>query len=124
MPETGLPAENLLRGITCSPWYEFDCVKGRELFEKSCNYKIANACGALADLYERGKGGDKDVNKAIETYEKACNLGSNEYCYILASRYERDKHAEVNIPKAKEILKKLCDKKYQDSCIRLNNIEE
>ena len=65
----GIACGELAAKYYCAPWNEVDCVKGRALFEKSCNYDVANACGALADLYERAIR-EWDIDGFKQSYRK------------------------------------------------------
>ena len=108
----------------CAPWGVIDCEKGKEYLKKSCDLNVANGCGALASIYEKGYGGTpKSPETALKYYEKACDLGSREYCYITGNRYKNGSTpAGANPAKALECFKKSCDAGMEDACRALNDL--
>ncbi len=63
-----------------------DFSKARKYFEKACGLKYGGGCGALGDLYDDGKGVEKNLIKAAYFYSKACKLGSQEACEALKEK--------------------------------------
>ncbi len=60
-----------------------DFSKARKYFERACDLNISGGCGALGDLYDDGKGVEKDLIKAAYFYSKACKLGYQLACEML-----------------------------------------
>ncbi|GHR55285.1 hypothetical protein VN0511_01160 [Helicobacter pylori] len=60
-----------------------DFSKAKEYFEKACELNSGGGCGALGDLYDDGKGVEKNSKKASQFYSKACKLGYKKACEML-----------------------------------------
>ncbi|GAA9437071.1 hypothetical protein HpHA286_21820 [Helicobacter pylori] len=60
-----------------------DFSKARKYFEKACELKEGNGCGALGALYYNGDGVEQDSKKAAALFEKACKLGNQKACEML-----------------------------------------
>ncbi len=60
-----------------------DFSKARKYFEKACDLKDGDGCGALGALYYNGDGVKQDSKKAAALFEKACKLGDQKACEML-----------------------------------------
>ncbi len=63
-----------------------DYIQAKKYFEKACNLNYGGGCGALGDLYDDGKGVEKNLIKAAQYYSKACELGDQEACEALKEK--------------------------------------
>ncbi|RVZ58843.1 sel1 repeat family protein [Helicobacter pylori] len=63
-----------------------DFSKARKYFEKACDLKYGGGCGALGDLYDDGKGVEKNSIKAAQYVSKACKLGDQNACKVLKEK--------------------------------------
>ncbi|OOC31546.1 Sel1 repeat protein HcpA, partial [Helicobacter pylori] len=64
-----------------------DFSKARKYFERACGLNNGGGCGALGDLYDDGKGVEKNLIKATQLYTKACELKEGVGCKRLWSLY-------------------------------------
>ncbi|EJB82332.1 cysteine-rich protein H [Helicobacter pylori Hp H-3] len=64
-----------------------DYIQAKKYFEKACNLNYGGGCGALGDLYDDGKGVEKNLIKAAQLYTKACELKEGVGCKRLWSLY-------------------------------------
>ncbi|GAA8852002.1 hypothetical protein BTM165_06930 [Helicobacter pylori] len=78
------PEELVLLGIKSYEKQDFS--QARKYFEKACDLKDGRGCGALGDLYDDGKGVEKDLIKAAQFYSKACKLGDQKACEMLKEK--------------------------------------
>ncbi|WP_164499371.1 SEL1-like repeat protein [Helicobacter pylori] len=60
--------------------------QAKKYFEKACGLNNGGGCGALGDLYDDGKGVEKDLTKADQYISKACKLGDQEACEALKEK--------------------------------------
>ncbi|WP_269434585.1 sel1 repeat family protein [Helicobacter pylori] len=49
-----------------------DYIQAKKYFEKACGLNNGGGCGALGDLYDDGKGVEKNLIKAAQYISKAC----------------------------------------------------
>ncbi len=56
-----------------NPYYNI--YKKFHWYSKAAENSHAAACNSLANMYERGEGCTKDINKALELYKKSSDLG-------------------------------------------------
>ncbi|EJB44525.1 cysteine-rich protein H [Helicobacter pylori Hp A-5] len=72
---------------------------------------MVGGCGALGDLYDDGKGVEKNLIKAAQLYTKACELKEGVGCKRLWSLYYYDygRGVEKNLIKAAQYASKACD---------------
>ncbi|MGL2863472.1 tetratricopeptide repeat protein [Helicobacter pylori] len=63
-----------------------DYIQAKKYFEKACNLNCGGGCGALGDLYDDGKGVEKNLTKADQYISKACKLGDQEACEALKEK--------------------------------------
>ncbi|WRF11798.1 SEL1-like repeat protein [Helicobacter pylori] len=63
-----------------------DFSKARKYFEKACDLKYGEGCGALGVLYYNGQGVEKNLTKADQYISKACKLGDQEACEALKEK--------------------------------------
>ncbi|WQV25538.1 SEL1-like repeat protein [Helicobacter pylori] len=63
-----------------------DYIQAKKYFEKACNLNYGGGCGALGDLYDDGKGVEKNLIKADQYISKACKLGDQEACEALKEK--------------------------------------
>ncbi|WRC00715.1 sel1 repeat family protein [Helicobacter pylori] len=78
------PEELLNLGILSYDKQDFS--KAKKYFEKACELKDGDGCGALAVLYINGQGVEKNLTKATQYISKACKLGDQEACEILKEK--------------------------------------
>lgn len=67
---------------------------------------------AIGEMYEKGRGTDRDFKKAFDWYSKASNKGYKKAEYKLGMAYLNGKGVRKNHSKAYEWLKKSADKGY------------
>jgi len=58
--------------------------KAVPLLRKACDGKLAQACGDLAYLYQRGQGVARDDALARRLYKQACDGGYAQACKMLS----------------------------------------
>ncbi len=75
------PEELVLLGIKSYEKQDFSKAKG--YFEKACDLKEGDGCGALGGLYYNGDGVKQDFKKAVALFKKACKLGYQLACEML-----------------------------------------
>lgn len=63
-----------------------DYIQAKKYFEKACGLNNGGGCGALGDLYDDGKGVEKNLTKADQYISKACKLGDQEACEALKEK--------------------------------------
>ncbi len=93
-----------------------DFSKAKKYFEKACDLKYGRGCGALGDLYDDGKGVEKDLIKAAYFYSKACELKESFGCGALAVLYINGQGVEKNLTKADQYISKACKLGDQEAC--------
>jgi TPR repeat protein len=71
----------------------------------------ADACNAVAKMYMKGDGGDKDGDKGISAYEKACEKGLMKACETAASALTEGKGVDKDEKRAAKIYLKPCKNK-------------
>ncbi|MGN8506876.1 tetratricopeptide repeat protein, partial [Helicobacter pylori] len=86
-----------------------DFSKARKYFEKACGLNNGGGCGALGDLYDDGKGVEKNLIKAAQLYTKACELKEGVGCKRLWSLYYYGRGVEKDLIKAAQYASKACD---------------
>ncbi|MGN8497945.1 tetratricopeptide repeat protein, partial [Helicobacter pylori] len=86
-----------------------DFSKARKYFERACGLNNGGGCGALGDLYDDGKGVEKNLIKATQLYTKACELKEGVGCKRLWSLYYYGRGVEKNLIKAAYFYSKACD---------------
>ena len=114
-----------------------DRFKAMELFEKSCNFGLADACTNLGSMYknkhlsELAKNPNNNIPNQKEDYlkaygylEKACNGNSPKGCQGLAELYLDGLGIPQDSFKAVIYYKKACDKNTPWSCHMLGFIYE
>ncbi len=77
-------------------------------FSKACELNNKYGCYNLAGLYEKGKGVNKNISKAIKYYKKSCDLNYAKSCAYLGSLYKNQndyKKATFYYKKAYNIIK-------------------
>ncbi|PDX56866.1 tetratricopeptide repeat protein [Helicobacter pylori] len=63
-----------------------DFSKARKYFERACGLNNGGGCFSLGDLYDDGKGVEKNLTKADQYISKACKLGDQEACEALKEK--------------------------------------
>ncbi|OOQ18973.1 tetratricopeptide repeat protein [Helicobacter pylori] len=63
-----------------------DYIQAKKYFEKACNLNYGGGCFSLGDLYDDGKGVEKNLTKADQYISKACKLGDQEACEALKEK--------------------------------------
>jgi TPR repeat protein len=84
--------------------------------DEACQSGEADACVALAFLYDNGRGAPADKARAASSFARACSLGNNQGCaraaYLEASAPgKRDNAAAVGR------LQQLCDDSVEEACL-------
>lgn len=69
------------------PKYNIHCVKALNYYQKSCKYRYAQGCFALATLYKNGHGAKRDLQRSYVLYKRACNWGYEQACKELKKTY-------------------------------------
>ncbi|GAA7957923.1 hypothetical protein COL6_02480 [Helicobacter pylori] len=93
-----------------------DYIKAKKYFEKACGLNNGGGCGALGDLYDDGKGVEKNLIKATQLYTKACELKEGVGCKRLWSLYYYGQGVEKNLTKADQYISKACKLGDQEAC--------
>ncbi|WQS64748.1 sel1 repeat family protein [Helicobacter pylori] len=93
-----------------------DYIQAKKYFEKACGLNNGGGCGALGDLYDDGKGVEKNLIKAAYLYSKACELKESFGCGALAVLYINGQGVEKNLTKADQYISKACKLGDQEAC--------
>ncbi|OOC19494.1 HcpA family protein [Helicobacter pylori] len=93
-----------------------DYIQAKKYFEKACNLNCGGGCGALGDLYDDGKGVEKNLIKATQLYTKACELKEGVGCKRLWSLYYYGRGVEKDLTKADQYISKACKLGDQEAC--------
>ncbi|MGL2897953.1 tetratricopeptide repeat protein [Helicobacter pylori] len=93
-----------------------DYIQAKKYFEKACNLNYGGGCGALGDLYDDGKGVEKNLIKAAYFYSKACELKESFGCGALGVLYYNGQGVEKNLTKAAYFYSKACKLGFQKTC--------
>nr|WP_275112358.1 tetratricopeptide repeat protein [Helicobacter pylori] len=93
-----------------------DYIQAKKYFEKACGLNNGGGCGALGDLYDDGKGVEKNLIKATQLYTKACELKEGVGCKRLWSLYYYGQGVEKNLTKADQYISKACKLGDQEAC--------
>ncbi len=108
------PGELLNLGMLSYDKQDFS--KAKKYFEKACDLKYGRGCGALGDLYDDGKGVEKDLIKAAYFYSKACELKEGDGCGALGGLYYNGDGVKQDSKKATALFEKACKLGYQLAC--------
>lgn len=98
--------------------------KARYWYEKAACQGDAKSQAWLADLYERGEGGEIDLTKAIFWYEKAANNGWSYAKFKLAFFYATGREVKINHAKAIKLYEESYKENVIDSAYELAYIYE
>ena len=90
--------------------------------EEECNRGDSNACGVLANMYEKGSEVPQNSYKAIKLYTKSCKMGEPLACVSLGVLYEFGKGTKQNIKKAKSLYKTACEGGNSIGCKNYNRL--
>ncbi|EMG83267.1 tetratricopeptide repeat protein, partial [Helicobacter pylori] len=93
-----------------------DFIQAKKYFEKACGLNNAGGCGALGDLYDDGKGVEKNLIKATQLYSKACGLKDGDGCFNLGRLYYYGEGVEKDFKKALALFEKACDLNNSGGC--------
>ncbi|MBH0292293.1 sel1 repeat family protein [Helicobacter pylori] len=93
-----------------------DFIQAKKYFEKACNLNYGGGCGALGDLYDDGKGVEKNLIKAAQFYSKACDLNDKFGCSILGAMQYIGKGVVKNEKQAVEKFEKACKLGKEEAC--------
>ncbi|GAA8852060.1 hypothetical protein UBN116_10070 [Helicobacter pylori] len=93
-----------------------DYIQAKKYFEKACGLNNGGGCGALGDLYDDGKGVEKNLIKAAYFYSKACELKESFGCGALAVLYINGQGVEKDLTKAAQYISKACKLGDQKAC--------
>ena len=94
----------------------------KEIYEKSCSLKNAQACMKLGILYTQGKTIAQDYKKAVEFFNNACEFGLADGCVKLADIYEKGFIVKQNLLKTKEFHEKACELGEKSSCLKFEEM--
>ncbi len=108
------PEELFNLGVKSSEAKDF--TQAKKYFEKACGLNNGGGCGALGDLYDDGKGVEKNLIKAAYLYSKACELKESFGCSALAVLYINGQGVEKNLTKAAQYISKACKLGDQKAC--------
>ncbi|MFT2605366.1 tetratricopeptide repeat protein [Helicobacter pylori] len=108
------PEELVLLGIKSYEKQDFSKAKG--YFEKACDLNNGGGCGALGDLYDDGKGVEKDLIKAAYLYSRACELKEGDGCGTLGGLYYNGDGVKQDSKKAVALFEKACKLGYKKAC--------
>lgn len=87
-----------------------------ELFGFACNANYPPGCANLGNLFENGRGCNRDPARAVSFYERACELGGGSGCLLLGLAYQRGSGVPTNDRKALEYLQKSCNVGHAAGC--------
>ncbi|WRA32740.1 sel1 repeat family protein [Helicobacter pylori] len=93
-----------------------DYIQARKYFEKACDLKYGGGCGALGDLYDDGKGVEKNLIKAAYFYSKACDLKEGMGCGNLGVLYYNGDGVKRDSKKADQYFSKACKLGVKEAC--------
>ncbi len=93
-----------------------DYIQAKKYFEKACGLNNGGGCGALGDLYDDGKGVEKDLTKAAYFYSKACDLKEGMGCGNLGVLYYNGDGVKRDSKKADQYFSKACKLGNQEAC--------
>lgn len=93
-----------------------DFSKARKYFERACGLNNGRGCNGLGDLYDDGKGVEKNLIKAAQLYSKACGLKDGRGCFNLGRLYYFGEGVEKNLTKAAQYISKACKLGDQKAC--------
>ncbi len=114
------PEELVLLGIKSCEKQDFSKAKG--YFEKACDLNNGGGCGALGDLYDDGKGVEKNLTKATQFYSKACELKEGDGCGALGVLYYNGDGVKQDSKKAVALFEKACKLGYKKACEMLKEL--
>ncbi|WP_025447807.1 tetratricopeptide repeat protein [Helicobacter pylori] len=114
------PEELVLLGIKSYEKQDFS--KARKYFEKACDLNNGGGCGALGDLYDDGKGVEKNLIKAAHFYSKACDLKDGGWCGALGALYYNGDGVKQDSKKAVALFEKACKLGEQLACESLKEL--
>ena len=95
--------------------------KAKPLLEKACQGEYGAGCVQLGQLYIKGEGVPKDMDKALKLFLHGCDLNVSTGCYNAAGVYI--KYKKKTQP-AMPLLKKACSLKDKDACHLLETISK
>ncbi len=90
-----------------------------ERLEQDCTAGNARACDTLGDLYDEGRGVNKDERRAASLYEQACRGGVARGCNNLAILYQDGRGVERNGRRAADLYEEACNARYANACTNL-----
>ncbi|WP_088357201.1 tetratricopeptide repeat protein [Helicobacter pylori] len=115
------PEELVLLGIKSYEKQDFSKAKG--YFEKACGLNNGRGCNGLGDLYDDGKGVEKNLTKAAYFYSKACELKDGWGCSFLGGLYYNGDGVKQDSKKAAALFKKACKLGYKKACEMIKEYE-
>lgn len=99
-----------------------DYSKALEYFKKACDNRFGE-CFGLANMYEEGKGMDRDLDTAFRLYKKVCELLNPQGCLKAGALRERKKDEKMLI-ETREFYGKACDLGEQEGCDEYRKLNE
>lgn len=97
-----------------------DIIKALGVLIQGCEYKNAESCLKLANLYENDANAIKSNYLYFGYIQKACNLDSIDACYAMGVEYYRGNDIlNKDIKKSFDLFKKACDNGNMKGCNNL-----
>lgn len=93
-----------------------------ELFEFSCDCGYALGCARLGQLYEKGRGLPKNIQRATELYTQACYAGNGLGCNNLAGFYKKGTGVSKNLAQAAKLYQDACTFGFASGCTSLGRM--
>ena len=90
-------------------------VKARELYQKAADQGDINAQYNLAFMYQKGQGGEKQLDKARELYQKTADKGNIDAIYQLGTIY----YEQLDLWKAENMFQKAARKGHKHAINKL-----
>ncbi len=116
------PNPEELVGLGVKSYDKQDFTQARKYFERACDLNISGGCGALGDLYDDGKGVEKNLIKAAYFYSKACELKESDGCGALGALYYNGDGVKQDSKKAVALFEKACKLGYKKACEMLKEL--
>jgi TPR repeat protein len=88
-------------------------------YDQACKAGISAGCNYMANLYRRGEGVERSVDKAVGLYEQACEAGFTLSCHTLGVMNLRGRSLPPNPKRGYEYIRQACDGGRTPSCTAL-----
>ena len=83
--------------------------KARELFIQSCKAGIGGSCAVLGSMFQKGEGGEEDIEKGCNYFRQACEMGYVQSCAVVAYLLEGDLCGPPNFSESRRLYSIACD---------------